>query len=348
MNVFDKNFKIGAFPINEDSLFIIAEAGVIHWGDIEKAKEMIKVAASCGADAIKFQSFKTDSLILEDIEMADYQRTALKSKKSQFQMLKELEINFCDTEELKKISENEGLIFLTTPFDTESLKEVSKLDLDAYKIASTDTTNIEFIKEIAKKKKPLLISTGMTYMTEINKMLEEVSTINNKIILLQCTSDYPLDDNEVNLNVLNSFKEEFNLLVGFSDHSIGFEASKIAVGMGAKVIEKHFTLDKSFPGPDHSTSLNPKELKEFISSLKNTKVLMGSKIKEPTKSELSTRKSLQKCIVAKKNINKNDFFSLKNLCSKRTGGEGISAFYLKDFINKKSKKNYQKNEIINE
>ena len=261
-------------------------------------------------------------------------------------MLKELELSFESAEMLKKASENAGLIFLTTPFDPQSLEEISKLDLAAYKIASTDTTNIEFIKSIAAKGKPLIISTGMTYMDEISLMLKEVSLINRDVFLLQCTSNYPLDDAEVNLSVINSFKKYFDCLIGFSDHSIGIHASQLSVGLGSTMIEKHFTLDKELPGPDHAASLDPKELKEFVKSIRLAEILMGSNVKIPTISEIGTRASLQKSIVAQEIINAGEIYTTKNLICKRAGGKGISAIYLNEILGISANQNYSIDDLI--
>lgn len=344
---FNKSIKIGNKNISkDDKVFIIAEAGVNHCGDMDMASKMIDVAAKSGSDAIKFQSFKADSLILKDIEMADYQKTALKSKKTQYEMLKELELNLESARILKKLSEDAGLIFLTTPFDPDSLEEVQELDLAAYKAASTDTTNIEFIKAIARKNKPLIISTGMTYMSEISYLLKEIYPINKDIVLLQCTSNYPLDDSEVNLKVINTFNNNFDCLVGFSDHSIGIQASQLSVGLGSVMIEKHFTLDKSLPGPDHSASLDPDELIKFVKSIRSAEVIMGSSLKMPTISEIGTRASLQKSVVALQPIKQGSILNDKNLGCKRAGGEGIPAIYLNDLFGLTATKDYSIDNLI--
>lgn len=345
---FNKSIKIGNKNISQDDkVFIIAEAGVNHCGDMDMASKMIAVAAEAGADAIKFQSFKADSLILDEVEMADYQKTAIGSNKTQHQMLKELEMDVQSMEVLKKISEKMGLIFLTTPFDEDSLEELKDLDLDAYKISSTDTTNISFVKNIARLNKPIIISTGMTYMKEIEVLIEEIHGINHNIILLQCTSDYPLKEDEVNMKVMEVFKNKFNCLVGFSDHTSGQLSGVVAASLGAAVIEKHFTLDKKLDGPDHAASLDPHELTEFVKSIRRVSTILGSSIKKPTISEGKTRVSLQKSIVAKKNIKKGDIFTYKNLGTKRAGGKGISAFEIEDLVDKISNNNFSMNDIIN-
>lgn len=328
------------------SVFIIAEAGVNHCGDMNLAVKMIDAAAKAGADAIKFQSFKADSLILKDVEMAQYQKSALNSDKSQYKMLKELELNIENAEKLKLASEKAGLVFITTPFDLESLEEISRLELAAYKVASTDTTNIEFIKEIAKKNKPIIISTGMTYMSEISYVLQEVSKINRDMVLLQCSANYPLDNSEVNLNVINTFRQSFDCLVGFSDHTIGMEASQLSVGLGAVMVEKHFTLDKGFSGPDHAASLDQSELVEFVAAIRRAEIFMGSAIKMPTLSEIGTRSSLQKSIVALKKIRKGEIFDTRNLGSKRAGGKGISPIYISQLFGRVASQDYSPDDII--
>lgn len=344
---FNKEIVIGTKHIGEKHpCFIIAEAGVNHNGDLELAKEMIRVAATTGIDAIKFQSFITKELILSNVEMAEYQKDNLKAKSTQAEMLKKLEVPAEKMIELKQYAEEHGLIFLTTPFDQVSLDALDICDLDAYKVASTDTTNLLFLRRIARKNKPLILSTGMTYMTEVARVLTELEQINQNIILLHCTSNYPTPSNEVNLNVLREFQKEFNIVTGFSDHTEGVGASPYAIGLGAKVIEKHFTLDKKMEGPDHVASLDPKELQSLVSRIREAESYMGQHLKFPTISELGTRSSLQKCFVARTKILRGQVLMEENLNTKRTGGVGIPAIYLDQVIGKKAIQDFEVNDIL--
>lgn len=339
--------QIGPKTISKESeCFIIAEAGVNHNGDMDRAREMIDVAATCGVDAIKFQSFITKELILSNVDMASYQKANLEEQSTQYEMLKKLEVPAGQMVDLKEYAESKGLIFITTPFDVVSLHALDVCDLDVYKVASTDTTNLLFLREMAAKGKPMLLSTGMTYFAEIQKVMAELLPINNQIILLHCTSNYPTDPKEVNLNVIKRFEKEFEIITGFSDHTEGIGASPYAAVLGVKVIEKHFTLDKSLPGPDHKASLEPDELKLLVKQIRLVEDYLGSDIKIPTLSELGTRKSLQKCIVAKSAISNGENLSLDNLTTKRTGGEGIPAIYLDDVLGQKASRSYQIDEII--
>ncbi len=326
--------------------FIIAEAGVNHGGDINLAKKLVNVAAEAGADAVKFQAFKTESLILSDVEKAPYQRATTNASESQFNMLKKLEISQEQTLELKNYCEQKKILFLTTPFDEPSLDSLDDLDLPAYKVASTDITNLPFLQKIAQKKKPIFLSTGMSYFSEVEKALAAIAPINDQVVLLQCTANYPIEDDEANLSVLNTYQQHFDMLLGYSDHTRGLGASPFAIPMGAKVVEKHFTLDGSLEGPDHSASLLPHELKDYVALVRKVDRFMGSSIKMPTLSELKTRQSLQKCLVAREPIAKGEAFSTQNLIAMRTGGEGLSPIYFDEVVGQIASKDFNQHEII--
>lgn len=346
---FNKHFKVASKIISENSpVFIIAEAGVNHNGDINKAKELIDVAASAGVDAVKFQAFKTENLILKDVKKAPYQQKTTDSKESQFEMLKSLEINQNQNRELIKYCNNKNIIFLSTPFDEDSIDELVELELPAFKVASTDTTNLPFLKKLALTGKPLFLSTGMSYLEEIEMALDEIYPHNKNVVLLQCTANYPITDEEVNLNVINEFQSRFDIIVGYSDHSVGLGAALYSIPMGAKVVEKHFTLNTGEKGPDHKASLTPNQLIEFVKQVRKVEKYMGNSVKKPSFAETKTRKSLQKCLVAKKEILKGELITLDNIVAKRTGGIGISPIYYKDLLNKASSKNYKINDIIDE
>lgn len=346
---FNKSIRIGSSEISEDSsVFVIAEAGVNHNGDMNLARQLIDAAVKSGADAVKFQSFSTDHLILKGVEKAPYQIEATNTGGSQFDLLKNFEITKEQTKQLKDHCQSNGIVFLTTPFDEYSLCELDELNLPAYKIASTDITNLPFLKKVAKKQKPVILSTGMAYLSEVKMALNEICCFNKDVILLQCSANYPIKDDEVNLNVIKTYKDQFDILVGYSDHSVGVGAGPFAVISGAKVVEKHFTLDKKLEGPDHRMSLNPDELKLFVEQIRKAEKYLGSSNKAPTPSELKTRKSLQKYLVAAKAIQKGEIFSEDNLVAKRTGGIGVSPIHYENIVGRKVGRNYLANEVIDE
>ena len=326
--------------------FVIAEAGVNHGGNMFFAKKLIDLAVEAKADAVKFQTFKAEHLILSNIQKAPYQKNTTDANETQFNMLKKLEVSKDQNIELKQYCIKKDIIFLTTPFDEESLKELDELDLPAYKVASTDATNLPFLKKIAKRGKPIFLSTGMSYLSEVRLALETIYEYNKDVVLLQCTANYPIQDNEANLAVINTYRDNFDILLGYSDHSVGVGAAPFAIPMGVKVVEKHFTLDKNDEGPDHAASLSPDELIEFVKIVRRVELYMGNSAKEPSLSEKNTRKSLQKCMVASADIKKGEIFSEDNLVAKRTGGVGISPIKAHKLFGAESDKEYKKNQII--
>jgi len=344
---FKKKIKIGPYEINETSkTFIIAEAGINHGGNMRIAKKLIDLASQAGSDAVKFQAFKTENFILNNVKKAAYQRKVTDPEESQFSMLKSLEFTKEQNKELSNYCKKRKIMFLTTPFEEQSLDSLDDLDLPAYKISSTDLTNLPFLKKVAKKGKPILLSTGMSYIEEVNTALKEIYPFNKQVILLQCTSCYPATESDANLNIINTYKNKFDILVGYSDHTAGIGAAPYAVVMGARVIEKHFTLSKKLSGPDHKASLDPKELKGIIIEIRKIDQLLGKRIKMPTSSEKENRSSLQKCLVAAKEIKKGDYFSEDNIVGKRTGGVGISPVYYRKIVSKRAKKTFLKDEVI--
>ena len=302
--------------------FLIAEAGVNHNGDMNLAKKLISIAAESGVDAVKFQAFKTEKLILSNIEKAPYQKNTTSKTESQYEMLKKLEVSKEDNIELIKFATKRGIIFLSTPFDDDSLDMLDELGVPAFKVASTDITNLPFLKKVAKKNKPVILSTGMAYMNEVEMAVAEILRYNKQLIVLHCTANYPIKDNEANLRVINTYQNKFDVLIGYSDHSVGVGASPYAIPMGACLLEKHFTIDKAMKGPDHLASLSPEELTDFVNQVRKIEEYMGSSIKEPTDSEAGTRKALLKNLVAKRKINKGERFTEENLTAKRTGTFG--------------------------
>lgn len=344
---FNKIIKIKDKKIGDRyPTFIIAEAGVNHGGDMNKAKELIDLASESGADAVKFQTFKAEHLILNDVEKAPYQQKTTDKNQSQFEMLKALEVTDEQNYELMSYCSKKKIIFLTTPFDEHSLGGVDCLDLGAYKISSTDLTNIPFLRTVARKCKPIILSTGMSYMEEIEMALSAIYQYNKDVVLLQCTANYPINDDEANLNVIGGFKNRFSINLGYSDHTVGIGAAPYSIPMGANLVEKHFTLSQSDEGPDHKASLSPEELISFVKIVRQVDNYMGTNIKIPNLSETNTRKSLQKCLVANQEIQAGDLFSEKNIIAKRTGGIGISPIYVDEIYGTKSTRSFSKNDII--
>lgn len=344
---FNLKIKIGSAVITRDSpVFFIAEAGVNHNGSVEAAKKLIDVAAAAGADAVKFQHFKTDEIILRNVPKAPYQKVTTSPGESQYAMLKKLELTRQELLELKQYCGRNGIIFLVTPFDEASLDELEGIGVEAYKISSTDVTNPPFLKKVARKGLPIILSTGMSYLTEVAQALKEIHPHNKNVILLQCTSNYPAKDDEINLRVIPQFAALFRMIVGFSDHSRGIKAIPYAVCLGAKVIEKHFTLDRSLPGPDHRASLSPRMLTHIIAEVRRLGIYLGARDKKPAPSELEVRKSLSKYLVAARPIARGTRITEDLLTAKRTGGTGIPVIEYRKLLNRRLDRDYVKDEII--
>lgn len=347
MIAFNKTIDISNRCIGEkEPTYIIAEAGVNHNCDMDIAKKMIDVALEAGVDAVKFQCFKTDNLILKDVAKAPYQKKTTSVNENQYSMLKQLEVTREQNRLLVEYCKEVGITFLSTPFDKDSLEELNDLGVVAFKVAATDITNIQFLKQIAAKGKPMIVSAGMCYLEEVQMALEAITNINKDVILLQCTANYPIEDSEANIGVIDTFKEQFNMLIGYSDHSKGVGAAPFAVARGAKVIEKHFTLDKNMNGPDHKASVEPEELKKLVEDVRRVDRYIGNGIKMPTISEQATRRALQKCFVAATNIKEGEIYTESNLICKRTNGVGISAIYYDKLLGTRADKDYNMNDII--
>lgn len=315
--------------------FIIAEAGVNHNGDIETAKRLVNVAFEAGVDAVKFQTFKAEKLVTKNAEKAKYQMNNIDSG-NQFDMLKKLELSFENHMILKEYCEEKGIMFISTPFDFESVDLLEKLNVPLYKISSGDLTNIPLLKYIAKLNKPMIISTGMANLAEVERAIEAIKETNNdKISLLHCTSNYPTCYEDVNLKAMNTLASAFKLPTGYSDHTVGIEISVAAVAMGAKIIEKHFTLDKEMEGPDHKASLNPQELKEMVVSIRNIEKAFGDGIKRCNRNEENTKKVARKSIVASRNISKDEIISYENITFKRPEN-GLSPVLVDKIIGKRA------------
>lgn len=326
--------------------YIIAEAGVNHNGEIDKAKEMIREAKKAGADAVKFQTFITENLVSKQAPKADYQKKITTSEETQFQMLKKLELSFEDFIELSKYSIEVGIDFLSTPFDNDSIDFLSSLSMPFWKIPSGEITNKPYLIKIAKTKKPIILSTGMCTIEEISKALDLFSCYSrDDITLLHCNTEYPTPYKDVNLKAMETMRENFNVKVGYSDHTKGIEVPIAAVTLGAVVIEKHFTLDKTLPGPDHKASLEPKELTKMVKMIRNIEQALGDGIKKPTESEKKNISIARKSITAKSNIKKGEIFTEENLTVKRPGN-GISPMRWSDILGRKAKRDFEEDELI--
>lgn len=327
-------------------VLIIAEAGVNHNGNIDIAYKLIDEAKKSGADIIKFQTFKTESVISKFAEKAKYQKNTTNSHESQFEMVKKLELDFEEFLKLKEYCNKMDIEFLSTPFDFGSIDFLNNLGISFWKIPSGEITNLPYLEKIGETKKSVIMSTGMANMNEIEKAIDVLkSKGTDDISILHCNTEYPTPFEDVNLKAMNSIKERFNCKVGYSDHTKGIEVPIAAVAMGAKVIEKHFTLDRNMEGPDHRASLEPDELKKMVDSIRNIEKALGDGIKEPSKSEIKNIEIARKSIVALKNIKKGDVFTEENITTKRPGS-GISPMKWYEVLGKKATKDFYEDELI--
>jgi N,N'-diacetyllegionaminate synthase len=327
---------------------IIAEAGVNHNGSITIAKEMIDVAAEAKADYVKFQTFVADNVVTQSATKAEYQLSNTGKNESQYDMLKKLELNLQEHEELIAYCNTKKIKFLSAPFDLQSIDLLDKLNMSIFKIPSGEITNLPYLRHIASLNKPVILSTGMSSLTEIEntlKIFEDNGLSKSKVTVLHCNTQYPTPFEDVNILAMLTIKEKLNVNVGYSDHTLGIEVPILAVALGATVIEKHFTLDKNMKGPDHRASLEPEELKKMVKAIRNIEKSFGSGIKEPSNSEKINISIARKSIVAKKFINKGDIFNTNNLTVKRPGN-GTSPMEWDNIIGKRAMKNYKPEDLI--
>lgn len=304
---------------------IIAEAGVNHNGSVEIAKKICNAAKSSGADVVKFQTWITENIITKNVEKAGYQVVNTKSTESQFDMLKKLELSQDDFREIKEYCESIGITFASTADDKESLDFLIKLGIPFIKVGSGEICNIPYLRYIGSKNLPVILSTGMSSLEDVRISIEALKSGGAQdITLLHCTSSYPCPFSNVNLKAMDTLAKEFNLRVGYSDHTKGIEVAIAAVSRGATVVEKHFTLDCAMEGPDHLSSTEPQDFKKMVEAIRNVEIALGNGIKAPTNEELVTSKVVLKRIVAKTQIKKGTVFSEKNLTIKRAK-DGLSA-----------------------
>ncbi|MBT3935425.1 MAG: N-acetylneuraminate synthase [Bacteroidetes bacterium] len=327
---------------------IIAEAGVNHNGDIDKAFDLIDAAVEAGADVVKFQTFSADHLVTKTAQKAKYQKKTAATYKTQYEMLKALELERGSFLKLKEKCDSREIEFLTTGFDISDLEFISKIGLYRYKIPSGEITTLPYLRYLGKIDSPVILSTGMSTLVEIGdaiEVLQDAGTARSKIVILHCNTEYPTPMEDVNLQAMLTIKEEFGVEVGYSDHTHGIEIPIAAVAMGAIVIEKHFTLDRQLPGPDHLASLEPCELKSMVKGIRNIELAMGDGKKRPSNSEIKNISIARKSIVASIPIRTGDFFSPDNLTVKRPGS-GISPMKWDYLIGKTSQRDYNVDDII--
>ena len=327
---------------------IIAEAGVNHNGDLNTALEMIKVAANCGVDYIKFQTFISEEVVTSYAKKADYQILNTDSSKSQYDMLKKLELSQDEFLKLFKTAKEYNIKMISTAFDEKSAQFINELGVDLHKIPSGEITNYFLLKTISKFGKPIILSTGMSNINEIESAVDTIKSYYPKpldISLLHCTSEYPAPIEEVNLKAMLTLKDHFKTSVGYSDHTEGIDVPVFAVAIGASIIEKHFTLDKEMNGPDHRASINPLELKNLVKIIRKFEKAYGKGEKKIQDSEKENIHIVRRSIVAKKNILKGQKFSIENICAKRPG-DGISPMEFQTVIGKRAHKNFIKDQKI--
>lgn len=326
-------------------VMIIAEAGVNHNGDLDTAKRLVDAASKAGANAVKFQTYRTELLAVRDAIKAEYQYRNTGKNLSQYEMLKELELSYDSFKELSLYCASRNIMFLSSPFDETSMEYLDQLGVEIIKIPSGEITNYGYLKKAASLQKPIILSTGMSTMEETREALDLLDEGGQDITLLHCTSAYPTPMEEVNLNAMSHMKQVFSRNVGYSDHTMGIEVAIAAAALGACVIEKHMTLDKTMPGPDHRLSLEPTEFKLMVDSIRNIEMALGNGYKEPSKEECKNRDRVRKFLVASRDIKKGELFTVNNLCAKRCS-PGISPMRLKDLLGTPSDRDYKMDERI--
>lgn len=329
------------------SIFIIAEAGVNHNGDIDLAKKLIDVAVEAGTDAVKFQTWKTELIVTKYTRQADYQIENTGKQESQFEMLKKLELSYDDFKELKRHCDNKGIIFMSTPDEIESAAFLAPLQ-GIFKIGSGEINNLPYLRYIGSLGKEVILSTGMSDLGEIEDALDVLiasGTPKDQITVLHATTEYPCPIEDVNLRVLQTIHAAFSVKVGYSDHTKGIEIPIAAAALGASVIEKHFTLDQTMDGPDHKASLEPEELKAMVVAIRNIEKALGSGIKKPSQSEVKNMAVVRKSIIAARPIKAGEAFTTKNLTTKRPGN-GINPMYWDKIIEKRAERDYVEDELI--
>lgn len=328
------------------STYIIAEAGVNHNGDVQIAKQLCLAAKNAGADAVKFQTWITDTIITKNVKQADYQAENTGRNESQYEMLKKLELTFDQFREIKKYCDEIGIEFASTADDEESLDFLVDLGIPFIKVGSGDVGNISYLRYIGSKKRPVILSTGMSTLADVEVSLKALRDGGaTDIKLLHCTTNYPCPFDSVNLKAMDTLHNAFGLKVGYSDHTVGIEVPVSAVARGAIIIEKHFTLDCNMEGPDHLASTEPEEFKKMVDSIRNIEKALGTGIKQPTAAERDISKVVLKRIVAKQTINEGDTITEKSICVKRNE-KGLPASAWDIIVGTKARRTFDKDEGI--
>lgn len=334
---------------NSRHVIVIAEAGVNHNGDMKKAEQLIKVAADAGADYVKFQTFKAEALSTASAELAEYQSAQVGLEhKNQLEMLKKLELSPEQHNHLIKVAGEHKIKFFSTAFDLDSVDFLKQLKLGAWKVPSGEITNRPFLEKLGSFNEMTFLSTGMSEFREVQEavsVLLESGLAKEKLTVLHCNSQYPSPFEDVHLNAMVRMGRDLGLPFGYSDHTLGIEVALAAVALGATVIEKHFTLDRQLPGPDHKASLEPQELKQMISGLRHLEKALGQDEKKPSPSEMQNRSLVRKSIVAKTAIKKGDIFTIENITTKRPG-TGKSPMKWREVLGNKSNRDYRPDEMI--
>lgn len=329
-----------------NKIFIIAEVGVNHNGSMETARKLVDEAAKAGADAVKFQTFRTENLVCQNARKAAYQMQTTKQEESQFAMLKKLELTPEMHEELMTYCSQKQIMFLSTPFDIDSLWYLVRCGVEIIKVPSGEVTNYPYLREVGKTGKQVIISSGMSKLTEIRDAVRVLRDNGSRdITVLHCNTEYPTPYDNVNLQAMLTMRNELGIKVGYSDHTQGIEVPTAAAALGALVIEKHFTLDRGMEGPDHKASLEPEELQAMIKAVRNIEVALGNGIKEPSESEKRNIEVVRKSIVAKCGIKMGETFTEKNLTTKRPGN-GISPMRWHEIIGKRAVRDFAADELI--
>ena len=330
------------------SVLVIAEAGVNHNGSVETARKLVDVAAGVGADIVKFQTFKASSLVSRHAEKADYQKQTTDMAESHYEMIKKLELDKKAHLNLIDFSRKTGIEFLSSPFDRYSIDLLYSLGMKRFKVPSGEITNLPYLRHIGQYGKSIILSTGMSTLGEVEaalNVLEKAGTKREKITVLHCNTEYPTPMEDVNLQAMLTIRNKLGVKVGYSDHTLGIEVPVAAVAMGATVIEKHFTIDRTLPGPDHRASLEPDELKAMVVAIRNTEKAMGDGEKRPSQSEQKNIPIARKSIVAAREINKGEQLTEHNLTVKRPG-TGISPMRWDEVVGKKATKDFTIDELI--
>lgn len=323
--------------------FVIAEAGVNHNGSLALAKSLVEVAADAGVDAVKFQTFRADTLVSPDAPKAEYQQRNDGAGESQYAMLKRLELSASDHDEIIAYCRRCGIEFLSTPFDVTDIDYLKNLDMRLMKVPSGAITDYPYLKKINECGLPVILSTGMSTIEEVAEALAVLKDC--RVSLLHCTTEYPCPFDAVNLKAMLTLREKFGLPVGYSDHTKGIEVPIAAVAIGAEIIEKHFTIDRNLPGPDHKASIEPKELKNMVSAIRHIEQSLGDGIKVPSPVEMKNIPIARKSIVAERAIRKGEFFTAANITVKRPGS-GISPMRWPEVIGTQAKRDYQKGDML--